>query len=86
MIGTNKKDASETIDALFEDVAAGDLPERSGDHEALPRLLDERGVAYVEYDGWRAIDALETGRGEALGRPRVKLTSVEEMVEAAKRP
>ncbi|MGB3099142.1 MAG: FAD-dependent oxidoreductase [Solirubrobacterales bacterium] len=85
VIGTNKKDAAETIAALFEDVATGRLPERAGDHEALPSLLDERGASYVEYDGWRAIDALETDRGQTLGRPRVKLTSIDEMVDAAKR-
>jgi ferredoxin/flavodoxin---NADP+ reductase len=84
VIGTNKKDAAETIEAVFEDAAAGRLPRRDGDHEALPRLLAGRGVEYVEYDGWRAIDVLETGRGEPLGRPRVKLTSVEEMVATAR--
>ncbi len=84
VIGTNKKDASETIEALFEDAAAGLMPERETSHDALPALLAERGVHAVEYDGWRAIDELETSRGEPHGRPRVKLTSVEEMIEAAR--
>jgi ferredoxin--NADP+ reductase len=85
VIGTNKKDAAETVAALIEDAEAGKLPERETSHDALPDLLSERGCHFVEYDGWRAIDALETGRGEPLGRPRVKLTSIDEMIEAARR-
>jgi ferredoxin/flavodoxin---NADP+ reductase len=85
VIGTNKKDAQETIDSLFDDIAAGTIPAREGSHEALPALLTERAVDYVEYDGWRAIDALETSRGEPLGRPRVKLTRLQELVEASRR-
>ncbi len=84
VIGTNKKDAAETIEALFEDVAAGRIPARQASGGDLPTLLAGNGVEFVEYDGWRAIDALETGRGEPLGRPRVKLTSIEEMIETSR--
>ena len=83
VIGTNKKDATETIEALFEDCAAGSMPAVDADERFLPGLLSERGVDFVEFDGWRAIDALEQERGKPLGRPRVKLTSIEEMLEAA---
>jgi hypothetical protein len=37
------------------------------------------------YPGWEAIDSLERGRGEALGRPRVKLCTWDELLEAARR-
>jgi ferredoxin--NADP+ reductase len=84
VIGTNKKDAAETIEALFEDVAAGRVPAREASRGELPELLAANGVDFVEYDGWRAIDALEIGRGEPLGRPRVKMTSVEEMIETSR--
>ena len=83
VIGTNKKDATETIEALFEDCAAGSMPEVDADEDFLPQLLSERGVDFVEFDGWRAIDELEQERGRALGRPRVKLTSIAEMLAAA---
>ena len=85
VIGTNKKDAAETVEGLFEDVEAGRLPEVAADHGALPELLTEREIPFVEYDGWQAIDALETARGEPQGRPRVKLTSIDELVEASRR-
>ena len=84
VIGTNKKDAQETVEALLEDVSEGRVPAVEATDDSLPDLLTERGVHFVEFDGWRAIDALEQGLGEPLGRPRVKLTSVEEMLEAAR--
>ncbi len=84
VIGTNKKDAQETIETILEDAAAGRLPERQGlDRDGLPDLLGERGVRFVEFDGWQAIDALEQRRGADAGRPRIKLTAFEEMLEAA---
>ena len=82
VIGTNKKDAAETVEAIFEDIDSGALVGGSASAEALPELLRDRDVAFVEYDGWRAIDELETRRGSEQGRPRVKMTSVEEMVAA----
>ena len=83
VIGTNKKDAQQTIGLLLEDAAAGRLPEPRGDSTTLHALLGERGVDHVEFEGWRAIDALEQQRGEPLGRPRMKLTRIDEMLRAA---
>ena len=84
VIGTNKKDAQETIETLLEDVAADRLPEPERiDPDGLAKLLDDRGIRFIEFDGWQAIDALEQQRGEQAGRPRIKLTALEEMLEAA---
>ena len=83
VIGTNKKDATETVDHLLEDARAGLLPpvDRAG---RIEELLTERGVEIVMYPGWGAIDALERARGEAQGRPRVKLCTWEELLAAAR--
>ena len=84
VIGTNKKDAQETIETLLEDVADDRLPTpESIDPDGLAKLLDDRGIRFIEFDGWQAIDALEQQRGEQAGRPRIKLTALEEMLEAA---
>ena len=83
VIGTNKKDAQETVDNLLADAAENLLPDATGDLESLPALLRDRDVDFVEFDGWEAIDALEQERGGPLGRPRVKLTDRAEMLEAA---
>jgi ferredoxin/flavodoxin---NADP+ reductase len=85
VIGTNKKDAQETIETLLDDAAAGALPERDAGADALPALLAERGVDFIEYDGWQEIDALEQERGAAAGRPRIKLTAFEELLAAARK-
>ncbi len=97
VIGTNKKDAAETVATIFEDLAANRIPEldsetRTPGGEAedvagvipIAELLDERGGDHVTYMGWQAIDAAEVGAGEPHGRPRVKFCRVHEMVEAAK--
>ena len=47
-------------------------------------LLAERGVAVVTYAGWEAIDLLERSRGEPQGRPRVKLPTWDELLEAGR--
>ena len=86
VIGTNKKDAQDTVSALLEDVAEGRVPEPAGDSspEAVESLLAERAPNHVTFDGWREIDRAEVARGEPLGRPRVKFTTIEEMLEAAR--
>jgi len=84
VIGTNKKDAAETVETLLEDVAAGRIqPRPDASAVAVDALLAERGVQVVEYDGWMAIDEAERAAGERSGRPRVKLCSWEELLAAA---
>ncbi len=86
IIGTNKKDATETVELLLEDVAAGRIahrPEATAD--AVENLLAERGVRAVLYPGWASIDELERAAGEPLGRPRVKLRTWDELLEVADR-
>ena len=86
VIGTNKKDATETVELLLEDVAAGSI-ERKPDANAaaVDALLAERGVQVVEYDGWMAIDEAERAAGEKAGRPRVKLCTWDALLDAAQR-
>jgi ferredoxin--NADP+ reductase len=83
VIGTNKKDATETVDLLLEDARAGVLPGRRED-APLEALLAERGVEVVMYPGWESIDALEQARGARQGRPRVKLCTWDELLAAAR--
>jgi len=83
VIGTNKKDATETVELLLEDARAGGL--QASERGDLAALLEERGAPFVEYAGWQAIDAAERSAGEPLGRPRVKLTSWEGLLETGRR-
>ena len=84
MIGTNKKDAQETIDNLLADLEAGRLPPAATDSAAVESWLAERVPEHVTYSGWEAIDRAEQERGKPLGRPRVKFVRIEEMLEAAR--
>jgi ferredoxin/flavodoxin---NADP+ reductase len=86
VIGTNKKDAAETVKLLLEDARAGRLQDGSAPPERVLELLQERSAEVVAYGGWEAIDTLERGRGEGQGRPRLKLCSWDELLEAARTP
>jgi ferredoxin--NADP+ reductase len=82
VIGTNKKDALETVTHLLADVESQTLLEPADPSpSAVEDLLAERGVRYVSFEDWQAIDQAEVGRGEPHGRPRVKFVRVEEMLE-----
>jgi ferredoxin/flavodoxin---NADP+ reductase len=81
ILGTNKRDAEETVRCLGEDLGA--LPEPAGG-EPIDALLAERNPEVVTVEGWRAIDAHELERGRGAERPRVKLASRDELLTAAR--
>jgi ferredoxin--NADP+ reductase len=84
VIGTNKKDAQDTVDKILEDAIAGRLNEPARDD--IDELIATKAVHAVDWSGWEAIDAAETAAGEASspGRPRVKLAEWEALRAAAK--
>jgi ferredoxin--NADP+ reductase len=83
VIGTNKPDAGETVACMMEDLARGATLEPAHPHpEAIETLVRQRQPAYLSYADWRRLDELEVARGRALGRPRLKFTSVKEMLAA----
>ena len=82
-IGTNKSCAMETVAAIVDDFNAGLLDDPRARPAALRKLVRERAPRAVDAAGWRAIDAEEIARGSATGRPRVKVTAVDEMVQVA---
>jgi ferredoxin--NADP+ reductase len=99
VIGTNKKDAQETVDAILADLSplissngngnaasleSNDLHRPSTpDAGAVEALLRSRQPELITYTGWEAIDRRERALGEPHGRPRVKLTTIEELLQAA---
>jgi ferredoxin--NADP+ reductase len=76
VIGTNKKDAADTVARIIEDAEAGALNE--------PTMLPEVPEGAVTWEGWRAIDEHELSLGEPHGRPRVKLVRIAEMLDVAR--
>ena len=83
VIGTNKKDAAETVEQLLEDLR--DAPRKGGAAEDVEQLLAERVPRLVMYHGWTSIDERERAAGEPRGRPRVKLCTWDELLDAAER-
>jgi ferredoxin--NADP+ reductase len=85
VIGTNKKDAADTVARIVEDAARDALGAPADpDAEATAAWLRSCAPGVVEWDGWEAIDAHERRLGEPAGRPRVKLVTVDELVAASR--
>ena len=83
VIGTNRRDAYETVTALLEDAAVlTRAPDREPD--AVTQMLAAKGVLAVTWDGWNAIDVAEAERGRAQGRERSRIAQRESLLEAAR--
>ena len=81
VIGTNKQDAVETVHRMLETFLNEKM--EAGKNCANPDivpLLENRKVEYVSFADWKLIDVHETEAGQKQGRPRVKLTSIAEML------
>ena len=88
VIGTNKKDAQETVNAILADLlpANGHPPAHipaTPHADAIEELVRARQPRAVTYAGWESIDRHERSLGETVGRPRVKLTRIEQLLRAA---
>ena len=88
IIGTNLVDAEQTVDTMVQQQGTFTAVEgKKGapyGREGLRNVLKQRGVDVIDFQAWEAIDAEEVRRGAALGKPREKVTDVEEMVKIAK--
>ncbi len=79
VIGTNKTDSGETVSCMVEDIEEENTlhPELTSD-ESIRELLDEKHISYNE---WLRVDWFEKKEGEKRGRPRVKVTGLEKILE-----
>lgn len=85
LIGNTKGDANEAVANLLADAAEGkkfnpSKPELS----AVNELLESKGINYLDWEGWRKLDAAERAAGEAEGRERKKYVEWDEMVTHSK--
>jgi ferredoxin--NADP+ reductase len=74
VIGTNKSDSSDVIKLLISNLTT---PRKAQD---LLEILSSRDITFVSQKGWEQINNAETSAGEALGKPRVKITDLQEML------
>ncbi len=81
IIGTNRACAVESVDSLLQDY--NKLEGEKLGREGLYKILDEKGVQYINYRQWEKIDAAEVAAGKPKGKPREKFTRREEMLSIA---
>lgn len=82
IIGTNKPDAVATVERMLEDIPRlPGISEANRNLEAVPNFLRERQIKVVTYADWKTLDQHETSVGTAQGRPRVKVSTVDEMID-----
>ncbi|XP_073845860.1 NADPH:adrenodoxin oxidoreductase, mitochondrial [Musca autumnalis] len=65
---------------ICDDVAAKKISVDESKPGLTDLLKDKR---YVSWQAWEKIDAEETKRGQAIGKPREKIVSIEEMLKVA---
>lgn len=83
IIGTNKPDAAETVDCMLEDALAGvHFHPPITDADSVEAYVRRAQPEFVSWAGWKRIQAAEEEKGKASDRPRVKLTTREEMLAA----
>ena len=83
VIGTNKTDSGETVNCMVEDIEKENTlrPELTS-AESIKELLDKKHISYNE---WLRVDSFEKKEGEKRGKPRVKVTRLEEILEILER-
>ena len=84
IIGSNKKDAVDTVHTLVADLTEYPRASQAVDPDAVEARLRARQPDLIDLTGWSAIDAAERAAGERLGRPRVKLSTWDELRAAAR--
>ena len=86
VVGTNRKDATDTVALLVADAQAGALPTPAQPgREAVDALLAGKGVDVYTFGDWQALDAHELSEGQAQGRPRHKVVHLSEMLAHRRR-
>jgi ferredoxin--NADP+ reductase len=85
LIGHTKSDAMETVKHVINDQASWWQPADPSE-DAMPALLEQRGVAYTDLEGWHRLDEHEQALGSAHEheRARVKVVPRDEMVRVSR--
>jgi ferredoxin--NADP+ reductase len=81
IIGTNKPDSVATANAMIEDVPNITATVNTDD---VLVLIKQRQPDYVTFADWQLLDQVEISNGQAEGRPRIKFSRIEDMIDAIK--
>lgn len=83
LIGHTKSDAMETVRHLINDQGSWWHPDDPSP-EAVVALLDGRGIAWTDIDGWHRLDQHEVALGAPRERARIKVVDRDEMVQVSR--
>lgn len=82
VIGTNKGDAAESVEAMLTSLP--DVPDEGRCDKDITKLLHDRGVQVVSWTEWGQIERAEAALGAEHGTETIKLVTREDLVRAAK--
>jgi ferredoxin--NADP+ reductase len=81
VIGTNRSDSIETIATCLTQIENASIE----DPKDIELILTERNIQYLSYADWKIIDQYEISEGEKSGKPREKLTSIDQIFSILKK-
>ncbi|HZU69671.1 MAG TPA: FAD-dependent oxidoreductase [Ktedonobacteraceae bacterium] len=82
LIGNNKPDSAATVESMLQDLSKLEgINDEFRDPSRIEAFLRERGIDYVTYQDWKILDQYEVACGSKLGCPRIKVATVQEMLE-----
>ncbi|MFJ3667444.1 4Fe-4S binding protein [Streptomyces sp. NPDC090106] len=84
IIGSNRLDAEETVDSILQDLGAHRLTDPLGPAEDFEKLLRDRVENLLDKSAWGRIDLEEKRRGREISRPRQKLVTIQELLDASR--
>ena len=83
LLGTNKGDSGETVDAMLEDIQGQTAPMREEQEpDAIGSFLKSKEASYLTFSDWKELDLLEIEKGAALGKIRQKFVHLSDMLDA----
>lgn len=85
IIGSNIVDARETVSSIIEDIAINNVLKPTGGNgiETIQKIILERNPTkqLVTWQDFERLNVKEMQRGKAAGKPREKITSIDEMLQ-----
>ncbi|WP_291425519.1 FAD-dependent oxidoreductase [Deinococcus sp.] len=85
VVGTNRKDATDTVALLLADAKAGALPRAAkAAASEVDTLLVGKNVEVFTFSDWQTLDAHELAQGQEKGRPRHKVVHKADMLKHRK--
>ena len=82
LLGTNKGDSGETVNAMLEDIQGQTAPMHDEQEpETVESFLKSKEASYLTFSDWKKLDLLEIEKGAALGKIRQKFVHLSDMLD-----